>query len=130
MVGRAFEVCRAADIPVGESRGFAVEVSGSRIDIFLVRTPSLIVAYRNSCPHTGGPLDWVPDQFLNAGGDLIQCATHGALFRIEDGFCIKGPCSGRCLTALPVELAGSRLSVLLDTPTSRKARRQDVPAKK
>jgi len=32
---------------------------------------------------------------------LIQCATHGALFLIESGECIAGPCAGQSLTALP-----------------------------
>ncbi|MEE8263379.1 MAG: Rieske (2Fe-2S) protein, partial [Gammaproteobacteria bacterium] len=41
---------------------------------------------------------WVPDQFLDETGNLLQCATHGALFRIEDGFCVAGPCTGASLT--------------------------------
>ena len=80
-------------------------------DIFLVRTPAGVVAYRNSCPHTGGPLDWVPDRFLNLDGDLIQCATHDALFRIDDGVCIKGPCAGQSLQAVSVEVAQGQVLV-------------------
>ena len=57
-----------------------------------------VFGYLNACPHTGGPLDWVPGRFLNAEGDLIQCSTHGALFRIEDGYCVWGPCAGASLT--------------------------------
>jgi nitrite reductase/ring-hydroxylating ferredoxin subunit len=33
--------------------------------------------------------------------DLTQryllCANHGALFRVEDGFCLRGPCHGQSL---------------------------------
>jgi nitrite reductase/ring-hydroxylating ferredoxin subunit len=83
--------------------------------------PSRVVAYRNSCPHTGGPLDWVPDQFLNLDGDLIQCATHDALFRIEDGVCVKGPCVGRSLTAVPVVIEAQQVSVVLDVPDPEKS---------
>lgn len=60
--------------------------------------------YLNACPHTGGPLDWVPGRFLNAEGDLIQCSTHGALFRIEDGFCVAGPCAGASLTPVSLKI--------------------------
>ena len=44
-----------------------------------------MIGYVNSCPHLGSPLDWVPNRFLSADGRHVLCATHGALFRIEDG---------------------------------------------
>ncbi len=62
-------------------------------------------------------LEWpvrAPDQFLNLDGDLIQCATHDALFRIEDGVCIADPSSGRSLTRLRVEVCNDDVVVLLD----------------
>ena len=58
-----------------------------------------------------GPLDWVPDQFLAPEKDMIQCATHGALFRIEDGHCLAGPCTGENLTPLPVHVEGGTVAV-------------------
>jgi nitrite reductase/ring-hydroxylating ferredoxin subunit len=96
------------------SRGFSVAVPEGVRDIFLVRKGARVFAYRNSCPHTGGPLDWVPDQFLTLAGDLIQCATHDALFSIEDGLCVKGPCAGQSLSALTVHVEGDRVSVVLN----------------
>jgi nitrite reductase/ring-hydroxylating ferredoxin subunit len=105
------KLCRLADLPPGRSRGFSLSLASRREDIFLVRTHAGVFAYRNSCPHTGGPLDWTPDRFLNLDGDLIQCATHNALFRIEDGLCVKGPCSGQSLSALEVEISGGRIYV-------------------
>lgn len=68
----------------------------------VIRLGEQVYGYLNSCPHTGGPMDWVPGQFLNEDGTLIQCSTHGALFRIQDGFCVSGPCAGQCL--MPVRL--------------------------
>jgi nitrite reductase/ring-hydroxylating ferredoxin subunit len=116
MTRQTFELCHIDEIPLRGSRGFSVTTAGNVEDLFLVRLPSGVVAYRNSCPHTGGPLDWVPDQFLNLDGNLIQCATHDALFRIEDGACVKGPCVGRSLTAIPVKIERQRVSVILDAP--------------
>lgn len=97
-------LCSVEDIPAGGSRAFVVRVSDVAQDIFLVRKGHDVVAYSNSCPHTKGPLDWVPGQFLNLKGDLIQCATHDALFRIEDGLCISGPCSGQSLLPVPIRI--------------------------
>ncbi len=39
--------------------------------------------------------------FLDMDGALIQCSTHGALFEIESGHCLAGPCQGDRLTPVP-----------------------------
>ena len=94
-------LCCFDDLPDNSSRGLSLD--GDRcMEIFIVRRGSRVYAYHNRCPHTGGPLDWQPDQFLNLERTLIQCATHAAQFRIDDGVCVAGPCTGAWLTALPV----------------------------
>jgi nitrite reductase/ring-hydroxylating ferredoxin subunit len=35
---------------------------------------------------------------------FIQCATHGAIFRIEDGYCLRGPCAGESLQKLHLKV--------------------------
>lgn len=65
-----------------------------------VRRDGQVFIYKNRCPHRGVALEWLPDQFLDSSASLIQCATHGALFLIEDGECIAGPCEGKSLTAV------------------------------
>jgi nitrite reductase/ring-hydroxylating ferredoxin subunit len=114
MSRRLIELCRLDELPAGSSRGFSLSTGEVRDDIFLVRTQDGVFGYRNSCPHTGGPLDWVPNRFLNIDGTLIQCATHAALFRIEDGLCVQGPCVGRSLYALAVEVTREQVAVFLD----------------
>jgi nitrite reductase/ring-hydroxylating ferredoxin subunit len=52
----------------------------------------------------GTPLDWKPDDFMSEDGDHIMCHTHGALFEIEDGFCVAGPCAGDNLQPVAVGL--------------------------
>jgi nitrite reductase/ring-hydroxylating ferredoxin subunit len=100
---RRYPVCALAEIAEGSSRGFSLMTEQGCRDVFVVRKGEL-VAYLNSCPHTGGPLDWVPDQFLDLDGELIQCATHAALFRISDGLCVHGPCAGQSLQVVKVEV--------------------------
>ena len=55
----------------------------------------------NRCPHVGTPLDWAENEFLDREGRHIVCATHGALFRIDDGRCVAGPCQGDRLEPFP-----------------------------
>ncbi len=97
-------LCALDEIEDGGAKGFEPEVGGQRLELFVVRRGRELFAYENACPHIGTPLDWTPDQFLDAAGANILCATHGALFRIEDGYCTAGPCTGDRLTGYEVRL--------------------------
>jgi nitrite reductase/ring-hydroxylating ferredoxin subunit len=94
-------LCRLDDLKDPGSRGFPVFLAEEMLDIFVVRQGEHVYGYLNRCPHTRGPLDWLPDQFLDLACEYIQCATHGALFRIADGLCVYGPCAGDRLTPVP-----------------------------
>lgn len=93
----------AEAVPEGGSAGFVVELNGERLGILAVRREGRVHAYVNRCPHIGAPLDFTPGQFLDMTRTHILCANHGALFRIDDGLCFRGPCAGRSLTPLRVE---------------------------
>ena len=95
-------LCTLDEITDGGSKGMTVATPSGEAEIFLVRQGQSVYAYENHCPHTGVPLNWNPDEFLDVEGKLIQCAMHGALFRIEDGSCIHGPCLGNQLQTVPV----------------------------
>jgi len=89
-------LCAGSDLAEGGSRGFVFE--GKKL--FAVRRGGQAYVYFNRCPHRGVGLEWQRDQFLDPSNSLIQCATHGALFLIEDGECVAGPCAGQSLTAI------------------------------
>ena len=65
-----------------------------------MRRAGQVYVYANRCPHRGVPLEWQPDAFLDTSASLIQCATHGALFLIESGECVAGPCEGESLRVI------------------------------
>lgn len=95
-------LCRLTDIPDGGSNGFVAETpDGTRKAILAVRKGERVFAYVNNCPHIGAPLDFSPGRFLNLQRTMILCSTHGALFRIHDGFCVQGPCAGKSLQPVP-----------------------------
>ena len=97
-------LCPLADLPDGVPRGLTAATGDGPLDLLVMRRGGELVAYRNRCPHRGTPLDWQPDRFLDVSGRLIQCATHGALFRIADGVCVNGPCTGAALKPAAVRL--------------------------
>ena len=67
------------------SKGLVIETKDSQLNLFVVKKDDQIFVYENSCPHTSGPLDWMPDSFLDEDNNYIMCANHGALFQINDG---------------------------------------------
>ncbi len=93
-------LCALEDIPDGQSKGFPA-APGGFMGLFAVRRGDRVWVYVNSCPHIGVPLDPVPDRFLDAKREHVLCSTHGARFRVEDGFCTTGPCYGESLEAVP-----------------------------
>ena len=97
-------VCNLDDVKDGTARGFEFGEGSSALDIVIVRQGMDVYAYKNSCPHTGVSMNWQPDQFLDSSAQYIQCSVHGAVFRIEDGYCVRGPCAGNALTVIPTSL--------------------------
>ena len=79
-----------------------VEVDGE--EIILVQWFGQVFAYRNRCPHLGWPLNMEPDRFFDAEQRYLQCSNHMALFEVENGACIAGPCAGQSLERLPVQV--------------------------
>jgi nitrite reductase/ring-hydroxylating ferredoxin subunit len=104
-------VCQLDELADPGCLGLGLVIDDRQYDTFVVRRDNQVFAYLNSCPHTGGPLDWVPHQFLDLDKAYIQCATHDALFQIDDGYCIAGPCKGDRLMAIPVVVVAGEVII-------------------
>lgn len=94
------QLCAEQDIEENSAKG--LQADGR--NLIAVRKRGQLYLYENSCPHRSIPLEWVPDQFLDRDKHYLQCATHGALFKIEDGRCIAGPCVDDGLTPVGFEI--------------------------
>lgn len=96
------------DVADDSSKGFTIT---PELSIFAVKKDGLLYVYHNRCPHLGIELEWQEDQFLDSENALIQCCTHGALFIIDSGECVAGPCVGDSLQALPFTMDGNTVNV-------------------
>lgn len=106
------EITAVDEWPDPASMGFSSAFAqANQADFFVVLKDQKFYAYANRCPHTGAPLEWLKHQFLDRDKHFIQCAMHGALFRVDDGKCLRGPCAGECLTRLPIKTEGDRVWV-------------------
>ncbi len=82
-----------------------------KIGIMAIRQGDAVYTYVNSCPHVGTPLDFMPGQFLDMARLQILCSSHGALFRISDGYCLSGPCAGKRLKSVANEIRNGTIYV-------------------
>jgi nitrite reductase/ring-hydroxylating ferredoxin subunit len=71
---------------------------------FVVRRGDEVYAYQNYCVHVGHPLNWMPNGFLTKDRKAIICASHGAMYDIDTGLCVAGPCRGKSLREVSVEV--------------------------
>ena len=98
------QICTLDELSDPGSYGFSLDCANEQVEGFVVQRDGECFAYRNSCPHTGSPLDWVEHQFLDLEGALIQCAVHDARFLMDTGECIFGPCPGESLESLTIQI--------------------------
>jgi nitrite reductase/ring-hydroxylating ferredoxin subunit len=76
---------------------------GPRTAIVLVDESGYARAYVNRCKHIPVPLDAGGGKVLSPFGPFLECRTHGARYRLSDGYCFEGPCEGESLDAIEVE---------------------------
>lgn len=104
------------DFAIGEARIVALppDRHAPRREAMVVRDEhGQLRAFVNRCKHLPIPLDSGSRQVLAPDRRHFLCRTHGALYRIGDGACIAGPCNGRSLEPLAVELDAGRVFVLV-----------------
>lgn len=100
-------LCRLGDLADPGAKG--IDTDPGTPGLIVVRRGGRVIGYVNRCPHRGTPLETFPDRFLDGTGDHLICSTHGARFRVEDGLCIAGPCTGATLTRVPLVIDGDRV---------------------
>ena len=97
-------VGRIDELPDPGCREFEIGSGDWPFRGFVVRQGDEVYAYQNFCMHVGHPLNWMPDGFLTKDREAIICASHGALYEIDTGLCFRGPCAGKSLRKVDLEL--------------------------
>lgn len=87
----------------GGARNYVLQIGDKRFHGFVVRRGEAVFGYVDRCPHAGLPLAQALDQYLTPAGALIACSWHGAVFTVEEGACVSGPCAGARLAPWPVQ---------------------------
>ena len=95
------KICMMEEVPEREARAFDTEDGDT---IFITQRDGSFYAYQNVCPHLQVELEFLENQFLDQDQEFIQCSTHGALFEVETGLCITGPCQGDTLEKVNIKV--------------------------
>lgn len=106
------QIARLDEIPEPGAREFTVGEGDWPLRGVLVRYRGEVHAFVNRCPHAGHALNLLPDRFFAPQGDLLVCASHGALFEPRSGECVAGPCAGRALQSLEIEVRAGEIFLL------------------
>lgn len=101
------QLCHIDDLLEGKTRGFQAE----DLNIIALKKEGQVYLYVNRCPHLGLNLEFQPDDFLNYDETFLQCATHGAMFTLDTGECVLGPCKGESLQKIDFELIDGNIMV-------------------
>lgn len=86
----------------GKGVRFPVTAGAEQTSGFVVRYGGQVYGYLNRCAHVPIELDWNEGDFFESGGEYLICATHGALYIPQTGYCAGGPCRGRSLRPITI----------------------------
>ena len=108
-------ICRVSDLPDPGTLEFSIGDGEWPVPGFIVRYKGAVRAYLNRCPHAGHLLNWKSDDFFAPDRSLLSCNAHGALFEPASGMCVFGPCIGKSLQSLEIEIVDGQV-LLRDPP--------------
>lgn len=84
------------------THAFETKIRGKIVKGFVVKKNGRYFAYHNLCKHLPVTLDLHDGAFFTHDKAHLQCHMHGAMYEMETGFCVAGPCQGTRLNILPL----------------------------
>ncbi|NQZ31382.1 MAG: Rieske 2Fe-2S domain-containing protein [Oceanospirillaceae bacterium] len=77
----------------------------------IVSVKQEIFVYKNSCPHLHKALNTQGGNVLTQDGSFIRCSRHNALFTLDQGLCIRGPCNASKLSKQDFVVRNNEVSI-------------------
>lgn len=99
------ELCLLSDLEEGK----VIKAKEKRKHLLLTKYEGEVLCYENNCPHLGVPLDLDTGNFIASDKEHFECQSHGALFKINNGLCISGPCRSLSLNKIDIEIIEDKI---------------------
>jgi nitrite reductase/ring-hydroxylating ferredoxin subunit len=93
-------LCKTDQINDRDARSFDTPQG----EVIVASRDGMFYAYLNRCPHLGISLEFQEQQFMDMDHEYLMCANHGALFQVENGECVFGPCKNQSLKPIPIKV--------------------------
>ena len=93
------------------ARSFETKIAGQIIKGIVIQKDGAYFAYQNLCMHLAVTLDLNDENFFTHDKTHLQCHMHGAMYEVETGFCVAGPCQGTRLKSLELRVEPNRLVI-------------------
>lgn len=93
-------VCKTEQVNERDARSFDT----TRGEVIVAQRDGQFYAYINRCPHLGVSLEFQDQQFMDMDREFLICANHGALFQVDNGECVFGPCKNQALKPVMIEV--------------------------
>jgi nitrite reductase/ring-hydroxylating ferredoxin subunit len=90
------------EIPEGRCKEIRFGEGAYAFSVLIHRSGARVKAYVNRCPHFSLPLNVRPGEFVMLDGARVMCALHGAVFRLDNGYCEAGPAASSSLESVEV----------------------------
>lgn len=99
-----------ADLPDPGAVSLTLGEGPARREVLIVRQGARVTAFVDACPHAFVPLgDGLTPLLDRDNPGLLVCSFHGARFDAGTGLCVSGPCRGKALTPLAIEIRAGRI---------------------
>ena len=102
------------------AQSFTTKIRGEVFHGFVIKKNNKYFAYQNLCRHLSVTLDLNDADFFTHDKKHLQCQMHGAIYEIETGLCIAGPCVGAKLISIPFSEEENRLVIKVPENLERK----------
>lgn len=99
---------------------FSLPELGERTTGFVVRYNGVVYGFVNQCAHVPVELDWDEGDFFDLTKNYLICATHGAHYHPQTGYCVMGPCKGRSLKPITVSEQDEHIYLQVDSLKTNK----------
>lgn len=103
-------LCKTEQIEDRDARSFDTPKG----EVVVTQRDGVFYAYLNRCPHLGISLEFQEQQFMDMDREFLVCANHGALFQVDNGECVFGPCKNQSLTPIAIAVHSDGGIYLLD----------------
>ena len=95
-------ICAVEEIPEGGCKEIRYGEGAYAFSLLVHRSGAQVKVYVNRCPHFALPLNVRPGEFVMLDGERVMCALHGAVFRLDTGYCEAGPAASSSLESVEV----------------------------